>query len=47
MRLKRQKSLAVLVVLVSVVFILARFHVAWALLFFAGLSWFVVIRVLE
>lgn len=45
--LKLQKGLSVLLILISVVFILASFHGFWAFLFFAGLGWFVVIRIAE
>jgi len=45
--LKKQKGFAVLLTLVSLVGIMAKFHGVWALLFFAGLAWFVVIRIME
>ena len=39
--LKIQKGLSVLLILISVVFILASFHTAWALLLFGGLGIFI------
>ena len=45
--LKLQKGLSVLLVLISLVAFMANSHVAWGLLFFAGIGWFVVIRIME
>lgn len=47
MNLKKQKGLSVLLTLISLVAMMAKFHTAWALLFFAGIGWFVVIRIME
>jgi len=45
--LKKQKGFAVLLTLISLVAMMATQQTIWALLFFAGLGWFVVIRIRE
>lgn len=45
--LKKQKGLSVLLTLISLVAMMATQQAVWAFLFFAGLGWFVVIRIME